>query len=179
VSEKLDNKPGLNRYAWNLRVKGLWNKNKKRSYKNGPLVPPGSYVAKLTLGSQTLEVPFEIVMDPRVRDQGLTETDLVKQWEMQIQVRELHEEVHRFQEELEKEIESLKGKDDQEKRLQEVGLLLAEVKNDEGAYPQEMLLSQVSYLYSMVNGADQVLGEDASKRYEELSAKFEELKKKY
>jgi photosystem II stability/assembly factor-like uncharacterized protein len=179
VSEKLDNKPGLNRYAWNLRVKGLWNKNKKRSYKNGPLVPPGSYVAKLTLGSQTLEVPFEIVMDPRVRDHGLTETDLVKQWEMQIQVRELHEEVHRFQEELEKEIESLKGKDDQEKRLQEVGLLLAEVKNDEGAYPQEMLLSQVSYLYSMVNGADQVLGEDASKRYEELSAKFEELKKKY
>jgi len=179
VSEKLENKPGLNRFAWNLRQKGLWHKNPKRSYKNGPRVPPGTYTAKLTLGSQILEVPFEIVMDPRVREEGLTEADLDKQWAMQLQVRDLHAEAREFQEELEKEVQSLQGKTDPQKRLELVNSLLKEIKNDEGAYPQEMLLSQIAYLYYMVNGADQLVGKDAKERYTALVTKLENLKKKF
>ena len=55
VNEKLENKPGINRFAWDLRQKGPWHKNPKRRYKNGPLVPPGNYTVKLTAGEQTLE----------------------------------------------------------------------------------------------------------------------------
>jgi hypothetical protein len=131
----------------------------------------------LTLGSQTLEAPFEILMDPRVKEEGLTEADLEKQWAMQLRVRDLHAEAREFQEELEKEAESLKGKTDQQKRLEHVNTLLKEVKNDEGAYPQQMLLSQIAYLYYMVNGADQVVGKDAVDRYEELVSELEKLKK--
>ena len=178
VSEKLENKPGLNRFAWNLRQKGLWHKDLKRSYKNGPMVPPGAYTVKLTLGSQSLEAPFEIVLDPRVKEEGLTEADLEKQWAMQLRVRDLHAEARKLQEDLEKEAESLEGKAEQQKRLEEVNSLLKEIKNDDGAYPQEMLLSQIGYLYYMVNGADQVLGKDVEDRYEELVTELENLKKK-
>jgi photosystem II stability/assembly factor-like uncharacterized protein len=178
VSEKLENKPGLNRFAWNLRQKGLWHKDLKRSYKNGPMVPPGVFTVKLTLGSQTLEAPFEIVLDPRVKEEGLTEVDLEKQWAMQLQVRDLHAEARRFQEDLENEAKSLEGKAEEKKRLEEVNSLLKEIKNDEGAYPQQMLLSQIGYLYYMVNGADQVLGNDARERYEELVVELDRLKKK-
>ncbi len=178
VSEKIDNKPGLNRFAWNLRQKGLWHKKPKRSYKNGPMVPPGTYTVKMTVGAQSMEVPFEILMDPRVKEEGLTEADLEKQWAMQLRVRDLHAEARKVQDELEKEAESLEGKADKKKRLEEVNLLLKELKNDEGAYPQEMLLSQIAYLYYMVNGADQVLGKDAEERYEELVSELENLKKR-
>jgi hypothetical protein len=116
-------------------------------------------------------------MDPRVREEGLTEADLEKQWAMQLQVRDLHAEAREFQDELEKEVESLKGKADKKNRLDELNSLLKELKNDEGAYPQQMLLSQIAYLYYMVNGADQVVGKDALDRYEELVAELESLKK--
>ncbi len=178
VSEKLEDKPGLNRFAWNLRQKGLWDKDLKRSYKNGPMVPPGSYFVKLTLSSQSLEAPFEIVLDPRVNEQGLTEIDIEKQWAMQLRVRDLNAEARRFQEDLENEAESLEGNSKQQKRLEEVNSLLKRIKNDDGAYPQEMLLSQIAYLYYMVNGADQVLGKDVEERYEELVRELEKLKKK-
>ena len=55
--------------------------------------------------------------------------------------------------------------------------ILNQLKNDEGAYPQEMLLSQIYYLYNMLNGADQVPGRDALVRYDELVAELEALKK--
>jgi hypothetical protein len=41
-----------------------------------------------------------------------------------------------------------------------------------------MLLSQISYLSSMINSADQQPGEDAYARYEELVVQFEALKTK-
>lgn len=179
VSEKLENRPGLNRFAWDLKQKGLWHKNPNRSYKNGPMVPPGTYTVKLTLGSQTLEAPFEIVMDPRVRDEGLTEADINEQWAMQLRVRDLHAEAREFQEVLDKEAQSLQGKTEQQKRLEFVNSLLKKIKNDDGAYPQEMLLSQIAYLYYMVNGADQLVGKDAKDRYTALVTELENLKKQF
>jgi len=42
-----------------------------------------------------------------------------------------------------------------------------------------MLSSQVSYLYNMVNKADQAPGIEATDRYAELAAKFAELRSTY
>ncbi len=141
------------------------------------MLPPGAYTAKMTLGSKTLETPFDIRMDPRVKAEGLTEADLEKQWKMQLQVRDLHAEAREFQAGLEKEAASLEDKADKADQLEKVNSLLREVKNDEGAYPQQMLMSQIAYLYYMVNGPDQLLGKDAGERYEELAAELENLKK--
>lgn len=174
VSEKLENKKGLNRFAWDLKQKGTWHKDPKRSYKNGPMLPPGTYTARLTAGTQVLEQPVVLVMDPRIT--AVTEADLEQQWAFQKQVIELHEKVRALMGALEKEVDSLKDKAGQEDRDKQVNSLLEQIKNDEGAYPREMLLSQVSYLYNMINGADQVPGRDALERYRELVSEFEALR---
>ncbi len=44
---------GLNRFVWDLR------------YEGGPLVLPGRYTARLTVGGQTYTQTIEVVMDPR------------------------------------------------------------------------------------------------------------------
>lgn len=41
ADEKLESKPGLNRFAWDLRQKGAWAEKPNRRFKNGPMVPPG------------------------------------------------------------------------------------------------------------------------------------------
>jgi len=43
----------------------------------------------------------------------------------------------------------------------------------EGAYPQPMLVSQLEYLYGMLNRADQAPGGEAQVRYAELRAKLD------
>ena len=177
VSEKLENKAGLNRFAWDLRQKGPWHKDPKKSYKNGPLVAPGTYTVKLTIGAQTLEESFEVLIDPRVSEEGISQADIEKQCAMQNQVLELHQKAVNLQQDLEKEAESLKDKAGKEARLNQVNSVLKQLKNDEGAYPQEMLLSQISYLYYMINGADQVPGQDAQERYRELVAELQALEK--
>ena len=177
VNEKLANKPGLNRFAWDLRQKGPWHKNPKRRYKNGPLVPPGTYSVKLTAGEQTMEQNFEVLLDPRVAEEGITEADISKQMALQNEVIDLMNQAGTLAAELEEDAEALKEKPGQEERLGKVEALLKQFKNDEVAYPQEMLLSQISYLYRMIEGADQVVGRDAEERYDELRTEFEALKK--
>jgi photosystem II stability/assembly factor-like uncharacterized protein len=113
VDKKLEGKPGLHRFEWDLRGKGAWNKNKKRSYKNGPLVAPGNYTAKLTVGKQTFEQSFEIVMDPRVLDEGISATDIETQIAMQNKVIDLLSDARKLQADLEKEAKSLKKKKSQ------------------------------------------------------------------
>ncbi|PHR90406.1 MAG: hypothetical protein COA78_35385 [Blastopirellula sp.] len=60
-----------------------WNKDKKKRYKNGPMVAPGVYTAILTVGAQTYNQNFEVKIDPRVKDNGTTEADIIQQVTMQ------------------------------------------------------------------------------------------------
>ena len=56
--------------------------------------------------------------------------------------------------------------------------ILAELVTKDGNYMRPMLIDQLKYLYNMVNKADQVLGEDAYNRFEELSIQLEVITKK-
>lgn len=178
VNKKLNAKKGLNRFGWDLRQKGAWNKNKKRRYRNGSIVPPGTYTAKLTVGKKTMTQDFEVLLDPRVKEEGITTEIIQKQTGMKTKVLTLLSEARRFQDQLEKEIKGLKDKKDRrsKKRLAKLNTTLKQLKNDKGAYPQQMLVAQISYLYNMVNGPDQVIGKDVMDRYEELVESFEKVK---
>ena len=178
VDNKLEEKPGLNRFEWDLSQKGVWHKDKKRSYKNGPMVAPGTYTAKLTVGEQTFEQPFEIVMDPRVEAQGITKANIETQLTMLNKVMDLLSEARKLEDALEKEAKSLKDKKskDKEERLEKVNAVLSQLKNDEGAYPQQMLISQISYLLNILDGADKLPGEEEKNRYQELIQQFDKVK---
>ena len=180
VTKKLEAKKGLNRFGWDLLEKGPWHKEAKKRFKNGPMVPPGNYTAILTVGDQSMTQDFEIVIDPRVKAEGITEDILQKQHDMQQKVGSLLSEARQLQYRLEKEIKELEAKEDEghKSRAQNLKTVLQQLKNDEGAYPQQVLVAQISYIYYMVNGADQVIGKDVMERYDELKALFGQTQKR-
>ena len=138
------------------------------------MVAPGIYTAKLTVDGKSFEQSFEIVMDPKVKDEGITKADIVNQIAMQQKVMDLLSEARQLQDALEKEAKSLQGK--KSARAIKVEAVLKELKNDSGAYPQQMFVSQVSFLLNSISGADQVPGQDAKKRYTELVSQFQKIK---
>jgi len=135
-------------------------------------VPPGMYQARLTVGNWSSGVSFEVMMDPRVLKEGITEADVSAQAEFSLKVRDTLSEARRAAVKVEKVIED-KSKDEK---------ILAAVKkqliSEPGRYAQPMLLDQLQYLYSNLIRADQRPGQDAYNRYEELNSGLQEQIKK-
>ncbi|WKD86638.1 Xyloglucanase [Polaribacter huanghezhanensis] len=177
VDTRLETKSGINRFNWNLQQKGAWSSNKNRSFKNGPMVAPGVYTAKLTVNGKSFEQSFEITMDPRVKDEGITKADIVNQIAMQQRVMDLLSEARQFQDTLEKEAKTLKGK--KSARLNTINAILKQLKNNSVVYPQQMLVSQISFLLNMFSSADQIPGQDSKNRFKELTNQFHTLKNEF
>ncbi|HEX9107382.1 MAG TPA: hypothetical protein VF832_09140, partial [Longimicrobiales bacterium] len=57
----------------------------------GPLAPPGRYQVRLKAGDQTLTVPFELRLDPRV---PVPQADLEAQFDLLLQIRDKLSEAH-------------------------------------------------------------------------------------
>ncbi|MEM9361318.1 MAG: hypothetical protein AAGA43_01735 [Bacteroidota bacterium] len=178
VDKKLVAKKGLNRFTWDLREKGAWHKNEKRRYKDGPMVLPGRYTAKITVDDKSVIQDFEVVMDPRVAEEGMTMELLTKQHGMQQKALDLLSEARQFQDTLEKEAKKLEAESGKanDNRLETINNALSQLKNEEGAYPQQMLVAQISYINYMVNSADQAIGEDVINRYNELKTDLMKIK---
>ena len=91
----LPTKPGMNRYVWDLRYPDaekfpglvLWG-GKAR----GPIAPPGHYQARLTVGSESVSAPFEVLADPRSEDSA---EDLQAQFQFLSGIRDKLSEAHR------------------------------------------------------------------------------------
>jgi photosystem II stability/assembly factor-like uncharacterized protein len=87
---------GMNRYAWNLRaeaplkIPGAFYTGQGPQ---GPLVSPGQYTVKLTVGGQSQTQPLEIVLDPRIKN--VKPDDLQKQFALALQVRDANIDDHR------------------------------------------------------------------------------------
>lgn len=79
---------GLNRFDWDLRseeahrVPGyyLWEYG---AGARGPVVAPGHYQVRLTVGTQTQTAPLEVKLDPRV---NVSQSDLDQQFSLQMQI---------------------------------------------------------------------------------------------
>lgn len=85
---------GLNRHVWNLRYPGMdrfedlimW-----ADMREGPLAIPGRYRARLTVGDNVQEAPFEVLPDPRSTS---STADYVAQFEFVIDARDLLSRTH-------------------------------------------------------------------------------------
>ncbi len=92
--KRLPAKAGLNRFPWDLRlpeatkVKGmiLWG-----GTTDGPVVVPGTYRVKLTVGGASWTQPLEVRKDPRLT---VTQADLQKQFDLLAKIRDLLSETH-------------------------------------------------------------------------------------
>ena len=178
VNKKLETQKGLNRFAWDLQAKGPWHKSANRRFKNGSMVLPGRYTAQLTVGETSMTQSFEVVMDPRVEADGIDMEMLQKQRDMQRKITRFLSEARLWQDRLEQEAKTLEAKRDatSKERMKKVKTALAQLKNADGAYPQQQLVAQISYIYNIVNGADQRIGMDVIERYDELMGDFMAIK---
>lgn len=181
ISDKLNAKKGFNRFKWDMTSTGPWNKKVEDRYKNGPLVKPGLYIAKLTIDKIVLSKSFEIFLDPRVQAAGISEKIISEQVDFQLKVLDLFNKALLLVDNLEREQETLENKEKiteaDKTKLSEIKIVLEQLKTREGIYEQPMLTSQIKYLYSMMNQADQEIGKDALDRYIELENRFETLQK--
>ena len=185
ASKGLPNKAGMNHFNWNMRHQGGWDKDPKKAYTgNGPMVATGTYKARLMAGDEMVEGEFEVVLDPRVT--MVTDEDVAEQEALSLQIQSFRDEVEQLIVEIEKEREALELVLDKENPVRsakvkkdQLDILYHELVTEDGTYMQPMLQDQVRYLGSMLGQADQKPGQDAYERFEELKAKFKDVKSKF
>ncbi len=161
----LPSNPGMNRFFWDMRHAGAWTQRAGRGGRRGAMVAPGTYQAKLIIGDWTHTERFRVLVDPRVLKDGVTQTDLVAQESLSLQVRDMLSMANRVVERIRKAQESTEVS---RKNKQMLSVLYAKLVTASGPYPQPMLVDQLSYLSSMLNRADQKPGRDAYVRLDEL-----------
>ena len=154
LEERPDEKPGKGPRRGQPKLERL-----------GPLVPPGTYRARLTAGDWAATRSFEVMMDPRALAAGITAADVEAQTRLALKVREALTRARRA-------VESI---GDAEEALSEIRKQLV---TEPIRYSRPMLTDQLEYLYKNLNRADQSPGRDAYRRFEELeTALGEQLQK--
>jgi photosystem II stability/assembly factor-like uncharacterized protein len=168
-------KPGHNRFMWNYR----WANG-------GPLAAPGRYTVKLTSGASTQTKTFEVVADPGVLKDGVTVADLVEQQDFLLALRETMADAAATRQRLEaaikragvqpppapgpgestsQQLEALAKSTAPGAKLQ---ALWARMVTARGTYEQPMLLDQFNSINRVESGADQKIGAESRRRYEDL-----------
>jgi photosystem II stability/assembly factor-like uncharacterized protein len=156
---------GLNRFVWDVR------------HQLGPTLPPGRYQARLKVGATTLTEPFNVLIDPRVAEDGVTVADLQEQFEHNMRMRQLVNSVNQLVtrvREAQTKVRNAPGTDgDSANRLIAIaGKLLSEPVR----YGKPGLQAHITYLAGMTANVDQKIGRDAIKRYEVLRKEFESIR---
>ncbi len=134
------------------------------------MVAPGSYRARLTLGTWSQTVSFEAKLDPRVVAEGyVSSEDIAAQVELSLKARDALSSARLAGARLDDALESATGA--RRTALEEIQKELVTAPR---RYSQPMLIDQLSYLYSNLDRADQRPGVDAVERYQSLRRQLDE-----
>lgn len=157
---------GVNRVVWDVRNK------------EGVTAPPGRYQARVKVGSTTLTESFNVLIDPRVAEDGVTVADLVEQYEHNMRMRELVNGVNQlaarvrdFQRNTQATAAS-SGPD----AIARINAVAAKLLTEPVRYGKPGLQAHISYLASMTANVDQKIGRDAIERYAVLKKEFDVLR---
>ncbi|MEK6478977.1 glycosyl hydrolase [Catalinimonas sp. 4WD22] len=182
TSDALKSSAGSHRFRWNMQYPGPWDQNPKRSYQRGPMVSPGTYTARLTVDGKTYTQSFEVLADPRLKYQNVSEEDINAQIQLVMNIIGLEDstkltaaKIKERREELAKLMEENGASNKYKKEDQKLAQIQDQLVTSEGIYMRPMLIDQLSYLRSMLEQADQRPGSDAYQRYEELKAQWNDL----
>jgi hypothetical protein len=171
----LDKTAGMHRFIWDLRYPGPWQSEQRPEGPNGPKVVPGKYTAKLTAGSFTATQRFLVTEDPRVTRAGITTADLQEQFNLNLQVREMVSEVNHAVARVKSAQAKLKDATGAEAdRLARLNDFASHLITPSIRYSKPELATQIAYLYTLTNGADQKIGHDAVVRYAVLRKELDE-----
>jgi photosystem II stability/assembly factor-like uncharacterized protein len=156
---------GLHRYTWDMR--------RDAPNGRGPMVAAGDYEVRLVTPDGTSSQRLTLKMDPRVAAEGITADDLRAQADLILAVQALSAETAELVADVRDMSKQLSSKEGQE-RIREIR---AKLVNAPITYPQGMLQSQVRYLGSMLDRADQRPGNDAYARLKQLQAEVAAIRR--
>jgi hypothetical protein len=152
---------GMNRFAWDVRNQA------------GVTLPPGQYQVRLKSGAVSLTQPLQVLIDPRVAADGVTLADLQEQFEHNMRMRELVNNVNQL---------ATRVRDAQSKTRSDgapnapLNELAAKLLTEPLRYGKPGLQAHVQYLAGMTANTDQKIGRDAIQRYEVLKKEYETLR---
>ena len=150
---------GLNRFVWDVR------------HQAGVTLPPGRYQARLKTGVVTITEPFNVLIDPRVAADGVTQADLQEQFEHNMRMRELVRGVNQLLTRIRE------GKNKVQIDLYGVLTALeAQLLTEPVRYGQPGLQAHITYLAGMTANVDQKIGRDAIERYKVLKEEFDRIR---
>jgi hypothetical protein len=170
----LTTRGGMNRVWWDYR----WDNG-------GPVVAPGKYTVKLTAGSSENTRTFTVRADPRVLKDGITQADLAAQEQFLLQVRDAIAEANQTAARLRDAMAAagvrpapapgVGENPETVKYAHPLQRLYARLVSAGGPYPEPMLVDQLQSIVRMVGGADQKVGAEAIRRFEDLKKELKAI----
>jgi photosystem II stability/assembly factor-like uncharacterized protein len=155
---------GINRFVWDLRNQ------------QGPVMPPGVYQARLKVGSTVATESFNVLMDPRVADEGITLADLQEQFEHNMRMRALVSAVNQLVTRVRNAQSKLNDSQSDETTRTALRSIASKLMTEPVRYGKPGLQAHITYLASMTATVDQKIGRDAEERYEILKKEIESIK---
>jgi hypothetical protein len=156
---------GLNRFVWDVR------------HQAGVMVPPGQYQARLKVGGTTLTEAFNVRIDPRVAEDGVTVADLQEQYEHNLRMRELVNSVNQIAtrvREAQTKLRTASATDGD--AANRVNVIAAKLFTEPIRYSKPGLQAHITYLAGMTANVDQKIGRDAVERYEVLRKELDAIR---
>jgi photosystem II stability/assembly factor-like uncharacterized protein len=151
---------GINRFAWDLR------------HQAGVTLPPGQYQARLKVGDKTLTETFNVLIDPRVAEDGVTVADLQEQYEHNLRMREMVTTVNQ----LIARVREAQNKQNSSVDLNRLNAIASKLLTEPVRYGKPGLQAHITYLAGMTANVDQKIGRDAIERYEVLRKELDTIK---
>jgi photosystem II stability/assembly factor-like uncharacterized protein len=189
ITESLEKDAGLKRFRWDMTWLGPWHATASRRYGDGPIVTPGTYQARITLGDQTSTQSFDLMVDPRVTEQGINVTDITAQTQLQLLISDLFSRARKLLVEANAEHRALHGQyrgqsadqrgAEANANFDRVHAAVRALNTPNVIYPKAGLVGMFSYLYDINSDADQIPGKDSVDRFAELSTEFEAVEAAY
>jgi hypothetical protein len=144
--------------------------------KEGVIVPPGRYQARLKIGSTALTEAFNVLIDPRVAEDGVTVADLQEQFAHNMRMRELVTGVNQLVTRVRDAQTKLRNAAPADSEMStKVSALAAKLLSEPVRYGKPGLQAQITYLASMTANIDQKIGRDAIERYAILKKEFDAI----
>ena len=148
---------GLNRFVWDTRNQA------------GVIVPPGRYQARVKVGAAALTAAFNLLIDPRVADDGVTVADLQQQFDHNLRVRDLVTSVNQLVTRVREAQTKLRAAPETDRhKTTVINAIAAKLISEPVRYGKPGLQTQITYLAGMTANVDQKIGRDALERYEVL-----------
>jgi photosystem II stability/assembly factor-like uncharacterized protein len=168
---RLSGKAGAHRFIWDLRHNGVPGMRGMQ----GPMVAPGDYRVRLSMGAFSEERPLKVVSDPRLAKDGVTDAMIAEQTKLLLDIRQKVGDAQSVLQQLNEA--RVKAQGDRTaagaSKVKAIDAVIAKIQTAGGSYPQPMLIDQFANVSRMLGQADQKPGRDAYERFNDLVRELE------